>query len=170
MIKSKLINNVKNITKEPNLALHFLHCLYYVNEIFCVSSVTNNWKYYNELKCVVSKCPKKNTKSILHYLIKTNQNFYSQLKSGTDNDGKWYRVDKRNDLLLLKFADRISNNIKKYIIEIKNIKFNCSWNDVYTFLIDKKILFLPCRNNFNNIWLKNICKTYQFFEFKIGIF
>lgn len=170
MIKNKLIKDLKNITKEPRLALHFLYCLHFVNEVFCVSSIANNWKYYNELKGIVSRCNKKNTKSILHYLIKKKQELYSQIESGTDDDGKWYRVDKLNDLLLLKFADRVSNHIKNYVIEIKNIKLNSSWNDVYTFLMNKKILFLPSKNNFNNMWLKNICKTYQFFEFKINIF
>ena len=44
MIKNSLIKELKEITPHPYVALHFFYCLYYVNELFCLSSTTNNWK------------------------------------------------------------------------------------------------------------------------------
>lgn len=164
-MNNHIIEQLKKVTTEPYLASLFLHTLHNLRELYCISSHHDSLKNYRQLVKAIKKCSLYNIHPFLGYLKATQNSLFLQLEKTSDG----FRVNTQKDLLLYHFAQRISKDIALTKQKIKHLTKSCDWSEIYCYCQFVEIYFLPKKSHFNNVWLKNIVKKYQFGEIHIDL-
>lgn len=168
MIKTKIIAQIKQVTNSPYLGFVFLNTIDKLRELYCLSSINNNYSQYIELIKVIKRCSKNNVQPLYNYLNSVEQRLFLQLQK--TNDG--YNITAHRDLLHYYFAMRISKEIVELKLKIKQtqkLKKSLAWIDIKSHSELININFLPKKSSFDNRWLITLCEKYRFFEIKIDL-